>query len=58
MFELIKDNFVLSQVFFELARETPAGRSAPPLHALNIVDLLSHTRLSVPELQPPRYVPV
>jgi hypothetical protein len=46
MFESIKDNFLLSQVFFELARETPAGRSAPPLHALNIADLLRHTRLS------------
>ena len=46
MFELIKDNFLLSQIFFELARETPAGRSAPPLHALNIADLLRHTRLS------------
>jgi len=46
MFELIKDNFLLSQVFFELARETPAGRTAPPLHALNIADLLRHTRLS------------
>ena len=32
--------------FFELAREMPAGRSAPPLHALNIADLLRHTRLS------------
>ena len=46
MFELVKDNFLLSQVFFELARETPAGRAAPPLHALNIADLLRHTRLS------------
>ena len=46
MFESIKDNFLLSQVFFELARETPAGRTAPPLHALNIADLLRHTRLS------------
>ena len=45
MFELVKDNFLLSQVFFELARETPAGRTAPPLHALNIADLLRHTRL-------------
>ena len=45
VFELIKDNFVLSQVFFELARETPAGRAAPPLHALNIADLLRHTHL-------------
>jgi hypothetical protein len=31
VFELIKDNFVLSQVFFELARETPAGRSMSPI---------------------------
>jgi hypothetical protein len=45
MFEAIKDNFLLSQVFFELARETPAGRTAPPLHALNIADMLRHTRL-------------
>jgi hypothetical protein len=45
MFESIKDNFLLSQVFFELAREMPAGRSAPPLYALNIADLLRHTRL-------------
>ena len=29
VFEAIKDNFLLSQVFFELARETPAGRAAP-----------------------------
>jgi hypothetical protein len=46
IFELVKDNFLLSQVLFELARETPAGRSAPPLYALNIADLLRHTRLS------------
>jgi hypothetical protein len=46
LFEAIKDNFMLSQVFFELARETPAGRAAPPLHALNTADLLCHTRLS------------
>ena len=46
IFELIKDNFLLSQVFFELARETPAGRVAPPLHALNVAELLRHTRLS------------
>jgi hypothetical protein len=45
MFEAIKDNFLLSQVFFELAREAPAGRAAPPLHALNIADMLRHTRL-------------
>jgi hypothetical protein len=46
LFEAIKDNFLLSQVFFELAREMPAGRAAPPLYALNIAELLRHTRLS------------
>jgi hypothetical protein len=46
VFEVIKDNFLFSQVLFELARETPAGRSAPPLYALNVADLLHHTRLS------------
>src|ERR1700758_5426707 len=46
MFESIKDNFLLSQVFFELAREAPAARAAPPLHALNIAEMLRHTRLS------------
>jgi len=46
VFAAIKDNFLLSQVFFELARETPAGRAAPPLHAVNIAELLRHTRLS------------
>ena len=46
VFEAIKGNFLLSQVFFELARETPAGRAAPPLHAVNIAELLRHTRLS------------
>ena len=46
MFQLIKGNFPLSQVFFELARETPASRATPPLHALNIAELLRHTCLS------------
>ncbi len=46
MFDQIKENFLLAQVFFELARETPVGRVAPPLHALNLADLLRHTRLS------------
>ena len=46
VFELIKGNFLLSQVFFELAREIPNRSSAPPLHALNIADILRHTRLS------------
>ena len=46
IFELIKDNFLLAQVYFELAREMPSSRSAPPLHALSIADMLSHTRLA------------
>jgi hypothetical protein len=29
-----------------LARDQPAGRTAPPLYALNIADMLRHTRLS------------
>jgi hypothetical protein len=41
-----RGNFLLSQVFFELAREIPNRSSAPPLHALNIADILRHTRLS------------
>jgi hypothetical protein len=45
MFAAIKDNFLLSHVFFELAREGPASRAAPPLHSLNIADMLRHTRL-------------
>jgi hypothetical protein len=45
-FELIKGNFLLSQVFFELAREMPNSRSTPPLHALSIADILRHTRLA------------
>jgi hypothetical protein len=46
VFEVIKGNFLLSQVFFELARETPNSRAAAPLHALSIADILRHTRLS------------
>ena len=46
VYELIKGNFLLSQVFFELAREAPGNRSAAPLHALGLADLLRHTRLA------------
>jgi hypothetical protein len=46
VYELIKGNFLLSQVFSELARETPGNRSGPPLHALNLADMLRHTRLA------------
>jgi hypothetical protein len=45
-FELIKGNFLLSQVFLELAREMPSTASRPPFHILNIGEILRHTRLS------------
>jgi hypothetical protein len=45
IFELIKGNFLLSQVLFELARETPNSQSAAPLYPISIADILRHTRL-------------
>ena len=45
LFEMIKGNFLLSQVFFELARDMPNSHGAAPLHALNFADILRHTRL-------------
>jgi hypothetical protein len=46
LFELIKGDFLLSQVFFELCRESPNTYAAAPLHAIGIADLLRNTRLS------------
>jgi hypothetical protein len=46
VYELIKGNFLLSQVFFELAREMPGNGGGPPLHALSLADMLRHTRLA------------
>src|SRR5690349_5002546 len=46
VFELIKGNFLLSQVYFELAREAPSSPGSPPLHALSIAEILRHTRLA------------
>jgi hypothetical protein len=46
VYELVKSNFLLSQVFFELARELPGSPSAAPLHALSVADMLRHTRLA------------
>jgi hypothetical protein len=46
VFDLIKGDFLLSQVFFELARERPAWPQTAPLHAIGIADLLRHTRVS------------
>lgn len=45
VFELIKGEFPLSQVFFELARETPANPAVAPWHAIDLADLLRHTRI-------------
>ena len=44
--ELISGNFLLSQVFFELAREVPGNHGGSPLHALSLADMLRHTRLA------------
>jgi hypothetical protein len=46
VFELIKSNFLLSQVFFELTRDTPNTRAAPSLHAFSLAEILRHTRLA------------
>ena len=46
LFALIKDNFLLAQVFFELGRDLPNAGAAPPLYALNIGELLRHTRIA------------
>jgi hypothetical protein len=45
VYELIKGNFLLSNVFSELAREMPGDRGGAPLHALGVADMLRHTRL-------------
>ena len=45
LFDLIKVNFLLAQVFFELARETPNSHGAAPLYPISIADILRHTRL-------------
>jgi hypothetical protein len=45
LFELIKGNFLLAQVFFELARETPSSPASTPLYPISIADILRHTRL-------------
>jgi hypothetical protein len=42
----IRGNFLLTQVFFELARDAAPGRTAPSLHVLDVAELLHHTRLN------------
>jgi len=46
VYELIRGNFLLSQVFFELAREAPRNRGETPLHALGLANMLRHTRVA------------
>ena len=41
----IRGDFVVTQVFFELARDAAPGRNAPSLHVLDVADILHHTRL-------------
>jgi hypothetical protein len=49
LFELFKADFLLSQVFFELGREALGTHGAAPLRAVDIGDLLRHTRLASAE---------
>lgn len=46
VFTMIRTNFVLTQVFFELARDAAPGVRFPPLHSINTADILRHTRLA------------
>ena len=46
LFEMIKGNFLLSQVFFELARDLPISHGPKPLHPLSVADIIRHTRLA------------
>ena len=46
VFELIKEDFLLTQVFFELARETGVGPRTPGLYAFNSADILRHIRIA------------
>jgi hypothetical protein len=45
LFEVIRGNFLLTMVFFELAREIPNSHDLAPLHPLSIAEILRHTRL-------------
>jgi hypothetical protein len=46
LFEMIKNSFLLSEVFFELARDMPNSHGSAPFHPLSVADILRHTRLS------------
>ncbi len=45
IFSLISGNFLITQVFFELARETPLAQGIPSLHGLNLGDMQRHVQL-------------
>ena len=45
IFSLISGNFLVMQVFFELARETPLAQGVPSLHGLNLSDMQRHVQL-------------
>lgn len=46
IFSLISGNFLVSQVFFELGRETSVAHSLPSLHALSLGDMQRHVQLA------------
>jgi hypothetical protein len=46
LFELIKEDFAATQVFLELARQSPIGRGTAPLHALSIGEIKHHLRFT------------
>ena len=45
IFNLLSGNFLLTQVFFELARETPLAPGLPSLHGLSLNDMRRHIQL-------------
>ena len=45
LFKRISGNFLVTQVFFELARETTVAHNVPSLHALSLGDMQRHVQL-------------
>jgi hypothetical protein len=45
IFNLISGNFLVTQVFFELARETPLAHSVPSLHCIDLEDAQRHMQV-------------
>lgn len=50
IFQLISHLFPVTQVFFELGRESHLSRDMFPLHCLNIKEMLRHIQLDDPRL--------